>query len=78
MGGRDHLGDGGALRGDHRDRFRWALQQALALQGFDRFGIPGGQLAIYVVLSALLGVVAAIPPARRASKLDILGSIAYE
>jgi putative ABC transport system permease protein len=58
--------------------FGWALQQALAPQGFDRLGIPGGQLAIYVVLSALLGVAAAILPARRASKLDILESIAYE
>jgi putative ABC transport system permease protein len=58
--------------------FGWALQQALTPQGFDRLGIPGGQLAIYVVLSALLGVAAAILPARRASKLDILESIAYE
>ena len=58
--------------------FGWALQQALAPQGFDRLGIPGGQLTIYVVLSALLGVAAAIFPARRAAKLNILESIAYE
>jgi len=58
--------------------FGWALQQALAPQGFERLGIPGGQLTIYVALSALLGVAAAILPARRAAKLDILGSIAYE
>lgn len=58
--------------------FGWAMQQALSPQGFDRLGIPSGQLAIYVVLSALLGVAAAILPARRASKLDILESIAYE
>jgi putative ABC transport system permease protein len=58
--------------------FGWALQQALAPQGFDTLGIPGGQLTIYVVLSALIGVAAAILPARRAAKLNILESIAYE
>ncbi|HEX6331695.1 MAG TPA: ABC transporter permease [Actinomycetota bacterium] len=58
--------------------FGWALQQALAPQGFDRLGIPGGQLTIYVALSALLGVAAAILPSRRAAKLNILESIAYE
>jgi putative ABC transport system permease protein len=58
--------------------FGWALQQALAPQGFDTLGIPGGQLTIYVVVSGLLGVAAAILPARRAAKLNILESIAYE
>jgi putative ABC transport system permease protein len=58
--------------------FGWALQQALSPQGFDRLGIPGGQITIYLVLSALLGVAAAIFPARRAARLNILESIAYE
>jgi putative ABC transport system permease protein len=58
--------------------FGWALQQALASQGFSELGIPGGQLTFYVLFAALMGVVAAIWPARRASKLNVLESIAYE
>jgi putative ABC transport system permease protein len=58
--------------------FGWALQQALASRGFTDLGIPGGQLVIYVVVSALLGVLFAIFPARRAAKLNILDAISYE
>jgi putative ABC transport system permease protein len=58
--------------------FGWALQRALAPQGFSEFAIPGTRLAVYVVLAALSGVVAAILPARRAAKLDVLEAIAYE
>jgi putative ABC transport system permease protein len=58
--------------------FGWALQQALAPQGFSELGIPGGQLALYVVFAALLGVLFAVFPARRAARLDVLEAIAYE
>jgi putative ABC transport system permease protein len=58
--------------------FGWALQQALASEGFSELGIPGGQLAIYVVFAALLGVFFAIFPARRAAKLNVLEAISYE
>jgi putative ABC transport system permease protein len=58
--------------------FGWALQQALAPQGFTDLGIPGGQIAIYVVLAGLAGVVAAIGPARRAARLNVLEAISYE
>jgi putative ABC transport system permease protein len=58
--------------------FGWALQQALAPRGFTDLGIPGGQIAVYVVLAAVLGVVFAIAPARRAARLNILNAIAYE
>ncbi len=58
--------------------FGWALQQALASEGFTELGIPGGQLVIYVVFAAVMGVVFAIGPARRAAKLNILEAIAYE
>ncbi len=37
--------------------FGWALQQALEPKGFTELGIPGGQLAFYVVFAAVLGVV---------------------
>jgi putative ABC transport system permease protein len=58
--------------------FGWALQQALAADGFTELGIPGVQLAIYVVFAALLGVFFAIFPARRAAKLNVLEAISYE
>ena len=58
--------------------FGWAFQQALEPEGFSELGIPGGQLTIYVVLAAVLGVVFAVFPARRAAKLNVLEAIAYE
>jgi putative ABC transport system permease protein len=58
--------------------FGWALQQALAPQGFSELGIPTAQLVVYVVIAAVLGVVFAMSPARRAAKLDVLQAIAYE
>jgi putative ABC transport system permease protein len=58
--------------------FGWAMQRALASVGIDRFAIPGGQLVFFLIAAALLGVVAAIWPARRAAKLNVLEAIAYE
>jgi putative ABC transport system permease protein len=58
--------------------FGWAMQQALEPEGFSELGIPGGQLTIYVVLAALLGVFFAIFPARRAARLNVLEAISYE
>ena len=58
--------------------FGWALQQALAPQGVTELKIPVGQLILYVVFAGLAGVLAAIWPARRAAKLNVLESIAYE
>jgi putative ABC transport system permease protein len=58
--------------------FGWAMQQALANVGIDRLAIPAGQLVLFLIAAALLGVVAAIWPARRAAKLNVLEAIAYE
>jgi putative ABC transport system permease protein len=58
--------------------FGWALQQALASRGLSEFGIPGGQLIVYVVLAALLGWLFAFLPARRAARLNVLEALAYE
>ena len=41
-----------------------------------RLVIPGGQLAAIVGLAAVAGVIAALGPARRASKLNVLAAIA--
>jgi putative ABC transport system permease protein len=58
--------------------FGWALQQALAPRGFTDLGIPGGQIVFYVLLAAILGVVFAVFPARRAARLNILEAVSYE
>jgi putative ABC transport system permease protein len=58
--------------------FGFALQQALASEGVTELVIPVGTLAVYVIFAALAGVLAAIWPARRAAKLDVLESISYE
>ena len=58
--------------------FGWAMVQALADEGFSAFVVPAGQLAVIAVIAALAGVAAAILPARRAAKMDVLGAIATE
>ena len=56
----------------------WALLLALRDQGFTEFVIPWLWLVVGVLVMALLGVFAAILPARRAAKLNVLDAIAYE
>jgi putative ABC transport system permease protein len=46
-------------------------------QGFV-LSYPVGQLVVILVVAALAGVAAAIAPARRASRLDVLQALAYE
>jgi ABC-type antimicrobial peptide transport system permease subunit len=50
-----------------------------ALSEFDvRFSIPWGQLIILTIVAIVIGILAAIMPARRAAKLNPLEAIAYE
>ena len=50
-----------------------------ALDQFDvQFKVPAGQLAIFAVVAVLVGIVAAIAPARRAARLRILNALQYE
>jgi putative ABC transport system permease protein len=58
--------------------FGWAMQGALASLGVDRLRVPFGSLALYLVAAGLAGVIAAIWPARRAARLNVLEAIAYE
>jgi putative ABC transport system permease protein len=58
--------------------FGWAMQQALASQGITKLTIPPVQLLVYVVLAGVAGVLAAVLPARRAAKLNVLDAISYE
>ncbi len=55
--------------------FGWSIVKALEDQGLDTFAFPVRQLAVVTVIAALAGVAAAALPARRASRLDILGAI---
>ncbi|HLM63693.1 MAG TPA: FtsX-like permease family protein [Acidimicrobiales bacterium] len=56
----------------------WALVMALADEDLGAFALPVGQLGVVLALGALVGVVAALRPARRASRLDVLQAIATE
>ncbi|HEX2275090.1 MAG TPA: ABC transporter permease, partial [Acidimicrobiales bacterium] len=58
--------------------FGWALVEALDSEGINHLSIPVGQLLTIVVLAGVAGVIAAIAPARRAAKLDVLRAIATE
>jgi putative ABC transport system permease protein len=58
--------------------FGYAVFLALRDEGFNQFAVAPGQLLIVVVLSVVVGVLAAVWPARRAARLDILKSIATE
>ena len=58
--------------------FGVVLQRAIADQGIDVLSIPWYQLVIFVVISGLVGVLAALLPARRAARLDILTAITTE
>ncbi|GAA4148588.1 ABC transporter permease [Actinomadura keratinilytica] len=58
--------------------FGAALQQALESQGLTELSIPAGTLAVYLVVAAVIGVVAAVWPAWRAGRMDVLKAISTE
>ncbi len=55
-----------------------ALVSALHSQGITSTVVPFSNLVIFLVLAALLGLLAASWPARRAAKLDVLAAIAAD
>jgi putative ABC transport system permease protein len=54
----------------------WAMVAALDSQGFTELALPGTRLVLFVVAGVAVGIVAAIGPARRASRADVLEAIA--
>jgi putative ABC transport system permease protein len=58
--------------------FGWAVVEALKDEGISEFAPPGGQLILVVIIGGIAGVVAAIFPARRAAKLDVLRAVTVE
>ncbi|HEX6116605.1 MAG TPA: FtsX-like permease family protein [Solirubrobacterales bacterium] len=57
--------------------FAVIASRPLAEEGFT-LTIPFGTLVMLLVLAVIAGIVAAIGPARRASRLDVLEALAYE
>ncbi len=55
--------------------FGWAVVRALADEGIDHFTYPVGNVAVITVVACLAGAVAAIGPARRAARLEILDAL---
>lgn len=58
--------------------FGVAIQHAVSDEGLDVLSVPVPTLVAYLVLSAVIGVLAAVWPAWRASRLDVLKAIAFE
>lgn len=55
-----------------------ALSRALLDEGITTIAVPIMTLAVYLVIAAAVGVLAAIGPARRASNVDVLRAITTE
>ncbi|HUC04077.1 MAG TPA: FtsX-like permease family protein, partial [Acidimicrobiales bacterium] len=55
-----------------------ALVSSLHSQGITKTVVPGESMIVFLILSALLGLLAASWPARRAAKLDVLAAIAAQ
>ncbi len=55
-----------------------AFVLSLADDGIDKLGLPVGQLIAAVIFAGLAGVVAALYPARKAAKMDVLRAITVE
>ena len=58
--------------------FGAVMQHALSAQGIDVLSIPVLRLVVFVVVAGLVGVLAALLPARRAARLDVLSAISTE
>ena len=58
--------------------FGWVTVRAMADEGIDTLTVPVGSLAIVTVIAALAGAMAAVMPARRAAKLDVLNALVTE
>jgi putative ABC transport system permease protein len=50
-----------------------------ALSQYDvQFSVPLAQLAVFTAVAAVAGILAAILPARRAARLNVLEALQYE
>jgi putative ABC transport system permease protein len=58
--------------------FGWTIVRALEDDGFSELRLPFGQLLVAVALAIIAGVIAAVLPARRAARMNVLDAIAAE
>lgn len=58
--------------------FGAAMQNALADKGLGVLAVPYGTLVVYLVVAAVIGVLAALWPAWRAGRMDVLKAISTE
>jgi putative ABC transport system permease protein len=58
--------------------FGVALMYAVRDEGLEVISVPAGQLAVFLALSMVVGVLAAVLPAHRAARLDVLRAISTE
>ncbi len=57
--------------------FAWVIARALSSEGVI-FSVPWAQVLLLFAVGLLAGIVAAVPPARRAARTDVLAAIAHE
>ena len=57
--------------------FGWIVNQGLSDQGLV-FVVPYSQLFGFLIVATIFGILAAILPARRAAKLNVLEALQYE
>ncbi|MEU0081856.1 FtsX-like permease family protein [Micromonospora tulbaghiae] len=55
-----------------------AVVEALKDEGITDLVLPWGQMVTFLVLAAIIGVVAAVLPAIRAARINVLGAIAHD
>jgi putative ABC transport system permease protein len=55
----------------------WGITVAVSLEGLP-FVVPVPTLAVFTVLAVIAGIGAAVMPARRASRLNVLNALQYE
>ena len=58
--------------------FGWAIVRAMADEGIDTLTVPVTSLAVVTVIAGFAGAMAAVMPARRAAKLDVLKALVTE
>ena len=57
--------------------FAWLMTESLSDLGLV-FSVPAGQLVVFLVLALAVGVLAAVGPARRGARIDVLEALHYE
>jgi putative ABC transport system permease protein len=56
----------------------WTIVQALAEEGITEVVVPLHRIGVIVAVAVVAGVLAALAPARRAARLDVLRAISSE